>query len=66
MNQWDGVHHDIERHIRIEVPNFNGEHNIDVFLDWKHHIKAYFGWYDMPKERKLQLAEAKLTRTARI
>lgn len=33
VNQWDGVYHDVERYVRIKVPDFSGEHNIDAFLD---------------------------------
>lgn len=46
--------------------DFSGEHSTDVFLDWKHRIKAYFKWYDMLEERKLQLAEAILTGTTML
>lgn len=66
VNQRDGIHHDVERHVRIEVFDFSGEHNTNAFLDQKHGIKTYFGWYDMPKEHKLQITDVKLTGTIRI
>lgn len=66
MNQPNVLYHEVEKHSRLDVPNFSSEHNTDAFLDWKHHMKAYFGWYDMPKERKLQFVEANLIGTNRI
>lgn len=54
------------RDIKFDVPDFRVEHNTDAFLDWKHRMKTYFRWYDMPEEHKLQFAKTKLTETARI
>lgn len=55
VNQLDVVHLKVKRHVRLDVPDFSSEYNMDTLFDWKHCMKAYFKWYDMPEECKLHL-----------
>lgn len=66
MNQPSVVPHEVDRHVKVDVLDFNGEQSAEVFLDWKHRVKAFFKWNKVPERRKLQFTEAKLMGTARI
>lgn len=54
------THHEIDRPIRIKVPEFDGEQGVDAFLDWKHRVKSFFKWHGISEVRKLQFAKSKL------
>ena len=57
---------DADRGVKLEVSDFYGEGNPEVFFDWLHSIESFFRWYSSSEERKLFFAEAKLKGTARI
>ena len=57
---------DADRGVKLEVSDFYGESNPEVFFDWLHSIESYFGWYSLSEERKLFFTEAKLKGTAGI
>ena len=56
----------MDRGVKLEVSDFYGEGNPEVFFDWLHSIESFFRWYSLSEERKLFFAEAKLKGTARI
>lgn len=49
VNQPDVTQHEVDRHIRMDVPNFDGEQRVHVFFDWKHHVKAFCKWHEVPE-----------------
>ena len=57
---------DADRGVKVEVSDFYGEGNPEVFFDWLHGIETFFRWYSLSKERKLFFTKAKLKGTARI
>lgn len=57
--------HEINRRIRVDMPEFDGEQRVDAFLDWKLRVKS-FKLYEVSEVCKLQFAESKLTGTTRI
>ncbi|KAG5516039.1 hypothetical protein RHGRI_036926 [Rhododendron griersonianum] len=57
---------DVDRGAKLEVADFSGDHDPEVFFDWVHSIESFFRWYPTTEERKLLFAKAKLTGTARI
>lgn len=44
----------------LEVPDFYGGGDTDVFLDWLHSMKFFFDFHSIPEGRGLKFAEAKL------
>ena len=57
---------DVDRGVKLEVSDFYGKGNPEVFFDWLHSIEIFFRWYSLSEERKLFFAEAKLKGTTRI
>lgn len=57
---------DVDRGAKLEVCDFHGDHNPEVFLDWVCSSESFFRWCHLTDERKLFLADAKLKGTARI
>ena len=56
----------MDRGVKLEVSDFYGECNPEVFFDWLNSIESFFRWYSLSEERKLFFAEAKLKGTTRI
>ena len=56
----------LERGIKLDIVDFNGDSNPEVFLDWLHSLESYFKWHQLAEERKISFAEAKLKGTARV
>ncbi|KAM5575250.1 hypothetical protein ABKV19_014275 [Rosa sericea] len=52
--------------VKLDVTDFNGDSNPEVFLDWLHSLESYFKWHQLAEERKISFAEAKLKGTARV
>ena len=52
--------------MKLDVTDFNGDNNHEVFLDWLHSLESYFRWHQLAEERKISFAEAKLKGTARV
>lgn len=60
------THSKVDRHIKVDVPDFEGEQGVDTFLDWKHRVKSFFKMYEVSEVRKFQFVEFKLTSTTQI
>ena len=46
--------------MNLEVPTFDGQLDLQVFLDWTSDMDHYFGRYDMSDERRIRFAKMKL------
>ena len=46
--------------IKIDVPNFEGRHDPQLFIDWTLQLDRYFTWYKLTKSRKVKYATMKL------
>lgn len=66
MTPHNPINSEVNRHIKVDVPDFDGEQGVDTFLDWKHRIKSFFKMYEVFEVQKFQFAESKLTSTAQI
>ena len=47
---------DITKKVRVQVPNFEGRIDPQVFLDWLTSLERYFDQYDISNERKVRFA----------
>lgn len=55
----------IGRNVILEVPDFYGGGDTDVFLDWLQSIES-FDFHDIPKCRRLKFVKAKLKGTTKM
>lgn len=46
--------------MRMDLPSFNGQLNIEDFLDWLNEVKRFFDYMDIEEEKKVQLVTYKL------
>ena len=46
--------------IKIDVPNFEGRHDPQLFIDWTLQLDKCFTWYELTKSRKVKYATIKL------
>ncbi|XP_050387198.1 uncharacterized protein LOC126803432 [Argentina anserina] len=53
------------RSIKVEAPNFDGQLNAKVCLDWISDMDHYFDWYELSEARKVRFAKMKLVGKAR-
>ena len=53
------------RSIKVEAPNFDGQLNAKVCLDWILDMDHYFDWYELSEARKVRFAKMKLVGKAR-
>lgn len=60
MTLHNPVHSEVDRHIRVDVLDFDSEQGVDTFLDQKHKVKHFFKMYEVYEVRKFQFAESKL------
>ena len=51
------------KNIKLAAPTFDGQLDLQVFLDWTSDMIHYFDWYDMSDERIIQFAKMKLVRS---
>lgn len=58
------VPHEADNFIKLDVPDFCGNRDPDLYLDLVHSLEAYFRWYNTSENRRLQFAKAKLKGTA--
>lgn len=49
----------------LDVPDFHGGGDFDIFLDWLHNIESFFHWHDILKCKRLKFVEAELKGTAK-
>ena len=47
--------------IKIDVPNFDGYHDPQFFMDWTLQLDWYFSWYELTDSRKIKSATIKLS-----
>ena len=53
------------KNIKLEALTFDGQLDLQIFIDWISDMNYYFGWYDMSDERKIRFAKMKLVGQAR-
>ena len=59
---WDAA----TRGAKLEVTAFDGSQDPKKYMDWEVGLDKYIDWYQLPKGRRLQFAQMKLTGQARI
>jgi len=47
--------------IKIDVPNFEGRHDPQLFIDWTLQLDRYFIWYELTESRKIKYTAMKLS-----
>jgi len=47
--------------IKINVPNFEGRHDPQLFIDWTLQLDRYFTWYELTESRKIKYVAMKLS-----
>jgi len=47
--------------IKIDVPNFEGRHDPQIFINWTLQLNRYFTWYEIIESRKVKYAAMKLS-----
>ena len=47
--------------IKIHVPNFEGRHDPQLFIDWTLQQDRYFTWYELTEFRKVKYVAMKLS-----
>ena len=47
--------------IKIDVPNFDGRHDSQLFTDWTLQLDRYFTWYKLTESRKVKYAAMRLS-----
>jgi len=47
--------------IKIYVPNFEGRHDPQLFIDWTLQLDRYFTWYELTESKKVKYAVMKLS-----
>ena len=58
----DRSHHDF----RLDIPDFEGQLDPDIFLDWLQTVERIFEFKDIPEDRKVKLVALKLRKYASI
>ena len=46
--------------MQVNIKEFDGDMEPEAFLDWIDSIESYFDWKEVPTEKKVKLAGAKL------
>ena len=60
--QWDAA----KKGAKPEVTAFDRSLDPKRYMDWEVRLEEYFDWYQLPEGRRIQFAQMKLTRQARI
>ena len=42
-------------HLKVNIPSFNGNLDIEEFLDWLAKVDRFFNYIEIPKERRVRL-----------
>jgi len=50
----------------VDIPEFEGQLDTDVFLDWLQTVERVFEFKDIPDERKVKFVALKLRRYASV
>jgi hypothetical protein len=64
-NRDDRVFDELYRGIRVDVSDFTGIQDLDVFQDWLVSLEDYFEWFSVPENRKIRFVKLKLKGVAR-
>jgi len=59
------VFDELYRGIRVDVSDFTGIQDLDVFQDWLVSLEDYFEWFSVPENRKVRFVKLKLKGVAR-
>jgi hypothetical protein len=59
------VFDELSRGIRVDVSDFTGRQDPDVFHDWLVSLEDYFEWFSVPENRKVRFVKLKLKGAAR-
>jgi len=51
---------------KVDIPNFEGQLDLDVFLDWLQTVERVFEFKDITEERKVKLVALNLRKYASI
>ena len=49
------------KNIKIDVSNFEGRHDPQLFIDWTLQLDRYFKWYEFTEYRKVKYTAMKLS-----
>ena len=52
--------HDDKFKINVDIPNFNGDLNIEGFLDWLTKVDRFFEYTELPEDRKVKFVSYRL------
>ena len=59
-------HFDEDRGLKIDLPEFNGAHDSEAFLDWARQIESVFDYKGYDDTKRFKLAVLKLTKLAAL
>ena len=57
---------DYEYKLKVDIPNFSGDLNIEGFLDWLTEVDMFFDYNKLPNDRKIKFFAYVLKRGASV
>lgn len=54
----------VDRNLKIDLPEFDGVFNAEMYLDWEKAMDRYFDFKETPDEEKFKIAKLKLSKAA--
>lgn len=66
QQQYGAPFDDITRRVKVDAPDFSGQIEPKVFIDWLNSMDRYFNWYDMNDKRRVRFDQLKLTGPAQM